>query len=231
MTFQNPSVAFVNMSTAMTQNDVEAAQRACSDQVHFDFGPTWHTGCRMNYLLSTTKDWLIIFKDTTDTPGALGYHYIQPNGLPAAYVFAKTCIAYGTSPSSVASHELLEMLADPYIDNVTQITNSTFYAQEVCDPVEQSAYMRTVTLGDGTSVTVEVSDFVTPAWFSSNEPGPFDWLGRVGTRRTLEPGGSYIGKFVCGSGWTTINADGAEVQPDPDDPKSCTRPYDRRRKA
>jgi len=78
-----------------------------------------------------------------------GCHWAAPN--PA--------VAVGTSGGSYAqwsvtfSHEVMETLADP------QMTG-----REVCDPVQDGSYWL-----DG----VQVSDFVTPAWFKGGR-GPFD---------------------------------------------------------
>ena len=73
-----------------------------------------------------------------------------------------------------ASHECLEMLADPYIDlsvfAMATDTTGTLYAYEICDAVEAEQYDV-----DG----VPVSDFVTPAWFEPAAAGPFDHLGRT----------------------------------------------------
>jgi hypothetical protein len=65
----------------------------------------------------------------------------------------------------LASHELMEMLADPKLDTVRG-----GYLQEVADPVRLLAYRV-----DG----VEMSDFVTPDWFDGSGRGPLDFLERV----------------------------------------------------
>jgi len=63
------------------------------------------------------------------------------------------------------SHELLEMLADPWINWCATGNDSKIYALEVCDAVEADDLGYDI---DG----VRVSDFVTPAWFEPHVRGP-----------------------------------------------------------
>ncbi len=64
----------------------------------------------------------------------------------------------GSSWTATLSHELLEMLADPWINWCATGNDSKIYALEVCDAVEADDLGYDI---DG----VRVSDFVTPAWF------------------------------------------------------------------
>jgi hypothetical protein len=100
--------------------------------------------------------WPIIIADTIDEPGALGYHADQHH-QPYALVKA------GAGWSVTASHELLEMLADPWgrrlwaaQEPVAAGIGRVRFLVEVCDPVERGSYP---IMGIG------VSDFVLPAWY------------------------------------------------------------------
>ncbi len=91
-----------------------------------------------------------------------------------------------------ASHELLEMLGDPEVNDVKGIYASPngqgrLYACEMCDPVEADALGYTIN-------GVQVSDFILPSYFLDGEPGPFDFKGHLSGPLTLAPGGyqSYL---------------------------------------
>lgn len=61
--------------------------------------------------------------------------------MPLGKVFAGTDLKYGYTWSVTASHELLEMLADPNINLTVLLQNSetagTLYAYEVCDAAKR----------------------------------------------------------------------------------------------
>ena len=102
-----------------------------------------------------------------------------------------------------ASHDLLEMLANPrlnltvFVPDETQITGR-LHLREICDPVSSSecAY----NIGG-----VLVSDFVYPAWFESfRTPGSvqFDHGRHLSSSFEIAPQG-YLNVFdvKSGSGW------------------------------
>lgn len=197
MTVQNPMVAFINESTVLIDSQVDAVRLALSDQVRYDFGPVWHTGCRT--MMSTpgaapATAWQLIILDNSDQAGALGYHDLTKSGLPIGKVFAKTDIDNNLSWSVTASHELLEMLADPTIDRCVQIAQLTFWALEVADSPESDQFAYD-------SNGVLVSDFVTPSWFGGGLPAPYDFKRHITSPHQILPGG-YIGEWTPTKGWT-----------------------------
>jgi hypothetical protein len=153
--------------------------------------------------------WQLAVLDDSDQAGALGYHEVQRN-LPYGLAFAKSDIADGLQPSVTVSHELLEMLLDPWIFSVVLLEQGggtlfgkggVMLAEEVCDAVEADDYGYQI---EG----VQVSDFVTPAWFGS--PGTqFDFCGHCTKPFQLLPGG-YIGvrHFRAGP-WSEVTAHAA----------------------
>lgn len=198
---QNPTLRWLNHS-ALADTAVVAAMSGVTAQVHEDFGPIWHTGCIETFGGTPGEgDWVVEILDESDVKGALGYHELD-NGFPWMKVFQATCAQFNVSWTSCASHEALEGLADPYVDRAIQTGRRTFTALEVCDPVEVIGYQK---------FGVEVSDFVTPAWFDGSVTGPFNWLQTVTKPLQLLPGG-YIGQWRPASGWTTRNAEGAVVR-------------------
>jgi hypothetical protein len=100
--------------------------------------------------------WTINLQASSDGV-ASGSHSVS-SGQPYANVQA----GYGWT--QIASHEMLEMLTDPWGDH--RIAGRL---AEVCDPVEHVGYDL-----DG----ITVSDFVLPAWFARGR-GRFDEVGAV----------------------------------------------------
>jgi hypothetical protein len=148
--------------------------------------------------------------DNSDQAGALGYHDVTDQGLPLGKVFAGTDLQSGNQWTVTASHELLEMLADPEINLTVFVQPSqqggTLYAYEVCDACEADELGYDI---DGTMV----SDFVYPAWFEpSRQPGSaqFDYASQIQAPLQVLPGG-YIGVFdvTSGTGWHQITAQGS----------------------
>lgn len=60
--------------------------------------------------------WWLVLLDTSDEAGYLGYHEATIDGMPLGKVFVKTAEAANRAWSVTASHELLEMLADPWLN-------------------------------------------------------------------------------------------------------------------
>lgn len=130
--------------------------------------------------------------DSSDQAGVLGYHDFK--GAPVAYVFAGTSAAFGVSWTSVFSHELDEMLVDPNTDRAAVGTNNRVWLVEVCDPVSDGTYTRAA--ADGTPV--ELSDFVTPAWYDGRGR-LFDIRGAV--RRAGRIGKDGYAYYWSGGAW------------------------------
>lgn len=151
--------------------------------------------------VTTPSDWQIgLFKDA-DQPGALGYHDTTPAGLPLAKVFPLLDAEDGPDGLSITlSHELLEMLADPWLTKCVQSSvDGKFWAYEVCDAVEADKYEI-----DG----VPVSNFVTPAYFeppSSRAGVKFDYLGLVRKPFEVRKGG-YGQWHSASGGWHQLDA-------------------------
>ena len=198
-------VSLVNKSTVVSDTELIQMAQALQIQVNRDFYPAWGVAAQIYWTPTgdtpTPDHWILgIFDDSTQ-PGALGYHDISPTAMPIGYVFAKTTINDGNLVSVTASHELLEMLADPDINLSGELDDasgapSKFYAYEVGDPVEADADGYDIQIPSnftGGAATVHVSDFTLPSWFESfNTTGPWDFQKHLKAPFTLNPGG-YIG--------------------------------------
>jgi hypothetical protein len=208
-------IAVVNLSTAATDTEVKAATTAVQKQVTRDFYPVWDFNAHLTFYADETKVppkvWLVSIFDDADVAGAGGYHDLTKDGQPLSKVFAKTEISVGSQWTTAFSHEVLEMMADPWISCATEFkrenmfSGRTFWlAYEVCDPCETDE--------DGYKIdNVLVSDFVYPEYLENWEPVSgrrYDFMKLLKEPLDMRPGG-YLGVKPEGSGWTQIFAKAA----------------------
>lgn len=202
------NVAVLNRSSVLSDADAAKIVMALQSQATRDFAKVWGIDARLNFVPTTSTTgwqgkWNLVLLDTSDEANALGYHDVTPEGLPLGKVFAKTDQQYGALVSVTASHELLEMLLDPFISLCAEDTRRrAFAAYEACDAVEADELAYDI---DG----VKVSDFVTPAYFDPTAAGRkgavFSYKRNVHGPFALAPGG-YESLYVPGHGWTQITA-------------------------
>jgi hypothetical protein len=199
-----PVVCVTNASTCLTDAQVEAVLPALQKQVSNDFKAYWDLDCTITFLANSQPPtlgwWQIVIVDNPDQAGALGYHELTSDGTPLGKVFAKLDLDQGCSWTLTLSHELLEMLADPWINWCAMGSDSRIYALEVCDAVEDDKLGYEI---DG----VLVSDFVTPAWFEPTCADRIDFMRHLSKQLELARGG-YISVFDPTSGWTQTTARG-----------------------
>src|SRR3954469_19617908 len=101
-------VALVDETNSIAADELAHVAGALNEQVLRDFAPVWHVRASVGaYPQAPANTWAIRIRRSLDEPGALGYHTDDHN-QPVSYVMLTqdwpvTC-----------SHELLEMLADPW---------------------------------------------------------------------------------------------------------------------
>jgi hypothetical protein len=199
-----PVIAITNASTCLSDVQVEAVLPALQKQVTDEFQAYWQLDCTLSFLSKgqplTPGWWQIVVMDNPDQAGALGYHELTSQGAPLGKVFAQLDLDTGSSWTATLSHELLEMLADPWINWCAVGTDSKIYALEVCDAVEADNLGYFI---DG----VLVSDFVTPAWFEPTCADRMDFKQHLTKELELARGG-YISIFDPPNGWTQVTAKG-----------------------
>lgn len=216
----NPIVAVVNHSTVVSDTEVAATVDTLQQQVTNHFEPHWNVGASVMVVDSTAAGhamrlrasevvqqlpdgaWLLSILDDSDQADALGYHELDAKDIPIGKVFARSDQADGLSWTVTASHELLEMLGDPYANLCVQIrADGTAVAYETADAVEDDQF--------GYEIGgVLVSDFVYPSWFIGGSPGPWDYGGHCTGPLQLLAGG-YIGVWTPAKGWSQATAEGA----------------------
>lgn len=207
-------VAIVNASNVVTDAEAAATVAALQIQTTRDFFPIWGIDAHLTFVGHgsnvPTGHWQLVILDNSDQSGALGYHDITRDGQPLGKIFAGTDKRYGLSWSVTASHELFEMLVDPWV-NLTVFAQSgdhagRLYAYEVCDACEDDSFGYKIN-------NILVSDFVFPAWFESwrgHNSTKFDFQNHITAPFQLLKGG-YIGYFDIhnGGGWKQITAENA----------------------
>lgn len=208
-------VALVNRSTVLEDPAVESIAAALHKQVIQDLRHYWAVDALVYFSPEdqaiAPDTWVIVMQDELDVAGALGYHDLTDRDVPTSLIGAKLDLANGYSPSVTASHELCEMLVDPWVSSAWQVGKTTFVATEVCDPCEADTYGYRIDDGHGTKVLV--SDFITPHWFQAGSPGPWDFTGHHQAPLTLLPGG-YTSVWTPDRGWRQMLADaGPDARP------------------
>lgn len=217
---KNIEVAVINKSSVVSDEVVQGFVPVLQTQVTRDFAPAWGIDADIRFTQQGSNPpsgaWWLVILDNSDQAGALGYHDLTSEGLPLGKVFAKTDQTYGEIITVTASHELLEMLADPNI-NLTVFEESKqhggrLYAYEVCDACQADKHGYQIN-------NVPVSDFVFPAWFESfRKQGStqFDFGNHIQKPFQLLSGG-YIGIYdvLSGSGWKQITADKENIRARP----------------
>jgi hypothetical protein len=194
-------IAVINESTAIADAEVQKMIGAFEKQWNRDLAPCW--GLEEASFTWTAKNnpppagaWWVVFLDDSDQASALAYHDLTDIGLPISKVFVKTILADKASVSVGATHEICEMAVDPTLNLAAQDDKGTFWAYEVCDPVEDDKYAYDV---DGVLVT----DFVTPRWFAyQHAHGPIDFQHHAKKPFVILDGG-YAQKFGK-NGWEQI---------------------------
>ncbi len=208
----NINIAVINASTVLTDDQVRAAVPALQTQVHRDFAPAWGIDADLTFVpkgaAPAPNAWWLAILDNSDVADALGYHDVTDQGQPLGKVFAGSDQENGLKWTVTASHELLEMLADPEINLTVFVQpaadSGVLYAYEVCDACEADEF--------GYDINgILVSNFVYPSWFESSRPEgstQFDFRNQLKKPLPALLSGGYIGAFdmKSGSGWHQITA-------------------------
>ena len=200
------NIYVLNKSSVLTDAQIQAWLPAFNKFVH-NVQAWWPRPAQLVWCPQEQEPslaWKLVFADTSDQEGALGYHDLTtPDGRPISYVFAKDDEKYGYNPTITATHEIAEMIADPWISETFQISNTQFFAKEVCDPCEADEFAYEIKVEPFPAV--KVSDFVLPKWFIPGSTGQFDFTKQIDQPLKILSGG-YMSVFTSGHGWTQITA-------------------------
>lgn len=186
----------VNRSTLVTDADVKTWTKACARQITEHVAPAYgQAPVKVQFLSGASHApagaWVITVLDDADQAGDLGWHTEDAAGRIYGRVFAAPCLQYGMPVSTTLSHEVVETFCDPDVDQWRDTGRGYSVAFEACDPVEGDSYEI-----DG----VEVSDFVTPAWYGDKNASHVSthWLATSLAPFTLAAGGYYVRRWPDG---------------------------------
>lgn len=190
-------IGIVDLSgdSRVTQDGLVRIAAALMRQANEHFAGWWESAsCTIGVfstLASVPADyWPFQLVKTLSDPNALACHTVDAQGRPSLYCGTDVIFDNGgtlssgsNSISAAMSHEVLEAIADAYVDFWCDFPDgSREVALEVADPVEGDSYNI-----DG----VAVSNFVGPRWFRTGA-GPYDFMGKVTIPFTMSPGGYWV---------------------------------------
>jgi hypothetical protein len=218
------TVAVINASTFIQNDQMKAAVNALQTQVHEDFAPVWGIDAKLTFLAAPGSgdkitdmleafrplqgSWWLVILDNSDLAEPLGYYDLTHEGLPLEKVFAETDTRAGRIWTVSASSALLQMLADPAMTltvfRQTSEVSGRLYAYDVCNPCKADKYEID---------SIPVSNFVYPAWFEwfhkSGSGIRFDHMGRMQAPFELLPGGEIdVFDGNLGTGWRPLVSEG-----------------------
>jgi hypothetical protein len=183
------SVALVSEVEDHDPGDVARVTAALQRQAIRDFRTVWNIEATVD-AFPTLEDvpigyWPILVQEDINTPGAAGVH-LDKDGQPFALV------QMSNSWSLTASHEMLEMLADPFGNRVIpgrspkRGQGRVEFLVEVCDPSEAAEFAYTVN-------DILVSDFLTQRFYDpvTSPATRYSFSGAITKPRTILRGG-YI---------------------------------------
>lgn len=196
------------LNQSMLMSNVKLAQiiEALQIQVSRDFASVYNIDAKLTLTTQDNGDIPIYIVDTVaDAPaGALAWHTVNDKGLPYGIIPMKIVLDDGENPSPTISHELLELLADPYCNTTKTAVykdKKSLLAYEDCDPVESDAY---IVHG------IHVSNFVFPSWFVVGAKGPYDFMRKLTAPLSMTKGG-YL-QYEVGGAWNQVVDDDTKAR-------------------
>jgi hypothetical protein len=160
-------LSVINNSTVLKDAEITPVVAALQIQASEHLAPKWNVDAALVFVPSGKQapaaSWRLEIRDDTDFEPDSGYHNVGADGIPYGRVFVNTARRYNENWTITASHELLEMLVNPYanLSAYAPFDDNTgaFYSLEICDPVSPDV--------NGYDINgIAVSDFVFPEWFS-----------------------------------------------------------------
>ena len=180
-------VALVSETQSISFSELGRVSAALQKQAVRDLGPVWNIQSTVD-AFARLEDvpigtWPIVVEDNINTPGAAGVHE-DKDGQPFALVMAES------GWSLTASHELIEMLVDPFGRRLTEGQSPKSgqgrveFLVEPCDPSEATQFAYLIN-------GVTVSDFYTPKYFSTvfNSADRYSHTGVIKKPRQVLKGG------------------------------------------
>lgn len=180
------SVRLVYRSATILFDELQGFSRALHQYINTTLATHWGINGAVYVTGQDTvwapTDFRVVVADVPTDPTqtqVMGQHLWRGDGNPEGYVFASLCKAWNTRWDLILSHEVIEMMVDPWLTRCAQRGNE-FWPVEVCDPVQDSYSM----VGE-----FQMANFVTPSYYRDGALGPYDALEKLKAPFTVSPGG------------------------------------------
>ncbi len=185
-------------------DELARVSSALQKQVNDHFSPAWSVRAAIDPLASLAdilpNTWPVVVRDNIGINEA-GVHWNATRDKP----FALVTFREGDKPEEgwqpSVSHEILEMLADPYGKefrtgpSLRPGQGLVEYLVEVCDPCQAPSFVYWVD-------DVPVSDFVLPEYYAALAPGRYSHEGNVTEPREVLAGGYVTWRDPLTGAWT-----------------------------
>ena len=186
-------------------------------QFQFDkhYTPIWGESAQILVAKSESEvvkgAWKVLGQNSIDVAGANGYHWVDPNGVPIAYVLVNG----NDNPDITFSHEALEMRRNPYLDKVARAKKINGIDGENVDYLVEVADVTYANVGYDIKVssgrTIRVSDFYYPEFFYGtgiSKNVKYDHMGLVSAPREMIDGGYLSYTDIKGEIYQAVKAKG-----------------------
>jgi len=189
-------------------NNFLDASAAIQKQVTNDFGPAWGIEATVDAFAATERKpleaWPVVLRDDVTIESA-GAHASEDGRRAFALV------AYREEDWTLTlSHEVLEMLVDPFGRTLRTGPSPTThgvtveYLVEVCDPCQEAHLVHAPYVVNG----VQVSDFIFPSYYKGFGPGDYSFTGAVRAPRSVLPFGYVTYRDPVSFDWKQLTDDG-----------------------
>ena len=188
-------LGLIDLTGKIPTAHLKALVSAINYQLVEHFDPIWAKPATLELLTKQLPGyWPIFIKEKLDEAGLAGYHQVS-NGIPYAVIKYQEGFEY------TISHEIIEMMYNPYIDKLDQTDSSKKIMMEIAD----------ATNGLGYKINgIEVSNFVTPDYYNAYADDELkkDFMGVLKKPYELYEGGYMSFLDAYGDYWQAVQAKG-----------------------
>ncbi len=207
---QTQHLALVSLTSKVSAADLAKTSAALQKQATRDFGPIWGIQATVDSFPDLKSlplgYWPIIISDNIHQEGAAGFH-TDKNHQPYSLV------QYDDSWQLTCSHEMLEMLADPYGNRLVASKSiqpdqgKVNYLVEVCDPCEDASFAYSIN-------GILVSDFYTPNYFDPQKVNGirYSFTGSLTEPREIKKNGYLSWQDPISKQWFQANFFGPQLE-------------------
>lgn len=172
---KTPTIMLLDETGTVSRATLLSWRDSMQAQVDEDFAQWWG---HCNVTVGTASDvdndsWVLALRAESSLANAAGWHSIDsPDGLGVDPVGEVALNASPNQITKVISHEIVEMVADDFVNQFASVNANDLWLVETADPVQNTSYQKR---------GHTVSNFVTRAWFGAGnvdeDRGEYDHLG------------------------------------------------------